>query len=356
MGRSRNSAFTLVELMVSMAVAALLAATSLVALWGAQQQASESRSHAQVAKIGDLVTTHWETYPTRKLAITYSVPGAETPRDRLEARLWLLRDTMRMELPDRKSDIIVWNGSAFVPAGPISVTLAESGVSATIQPPRLLRRYVARAARQLQLRQKLATTVAPDWELWTEWNQHAECLYLILAELQDQDGPALAYFRSTEIQDTDDDGMPEILDGWGTPLQFLRWAPGFLQDSTIQTGNRNRQPDHLDPLYVDARWKIAASLVPYSLFPLVFSMGPDREPGLISDNQPPGVPPPQPPTVIPGNGVWSHNYRAVTPLMDPYGGIQDINPVSSSPYLIGERNVNNSYADDNISSHLIEIR
>jgi len=70
MGRSRNSAFTLVELMVSMAVAALLAATSLVALWGAQQQASESRSHAQVAKIGDLVTTHWETYPTRKLAIT----------------------------------------------------------------------------------------------------------------------------------------------------------------------------------------------------------------------------------------------------------------------------------------------
>ena len=28
--------------------------------------------------------------------------------------------------------------------------------------------------------------------------------------------------------DTDEDGMKEILDAWGEPIVFLRWAPGYV--------------------------------------------------------------------------------------------------------------------------------
>ena len=46
------------------------------------------------------------------------------------------------------------------------------------------------------------------------------------------DGEARTLFHESNIGDTDGDGAPEFLDGWGHPINFLRWAPGF--DSEIQ--------------------------------------------------------------------------------------------------------------------------
>ena len=38
---------------------------------------------------------------------------------------------------------------------------------------------------------------------------------------------AMEQFSQSEIGDTDHNGYPEFLDGWGKPIFFLRWAPGF---------------------------------------------------------------------------------------------------------------------------------
>ena len=40
-------------------------------------------------------------------------------------------------------------------------------------------------------------------------------------------------FNESSIGDVDQDGFPEFLDAWGTPIRFLRWAPGFT-DSELQ--------------------------------------------------------------------------------------------------------------------------
>jgi hypothetical protein len=62
--------------------------------------------------------------------------------------------------------------------------------------------------------------------------------------------------------------MPEILDGWGKPIAFLRWAPGFIHPhSTLQ---KTDAADPLDPT--------GARGVPpntYALYPFVFSAGAD---------------------------------------------------------------------------------
>ena len=36
-------------------------------------------------------------------------------------------------------------------------------------------------------------------------------------------------FSSAEVKDTDNDGLPEILDGWGKPMRFYRWPTRFFR-------------------------------------------------------------------------------------------------------------------------------
>jgi prepilin-type N-terminal cleavage/methylation domain-containing protein len=53
----------------------------------------------------------------------------------------------------------------------------------------------------------------------------AEMLYALLVEGSGPLGNVFSAgdFKDTEVQDTDGDGVPEFVDGWGKPLQFYRW-------------------------------------------------------------------------------------------------------------------------------------
>ncbi len=91
--------------------------------------------------------------------------------------------------------------------------------------------------------------------------------------------------------------MKEILDGWGNPIEFLRWAPGYLntvaaspQDTTV--------PDPFDPFLVMGPH--------FALKPLVWSAGPDKRHG-ISVNTPvdaSGVPMPYATSSPPNDPYW----------------------------------------------------
>jgi hypothetical protein len=120
-------------------------------------------------------------------------------------------------------------------------------------------------------------------------NQGAECLYMFIT-LACGDGEARSLFKEADIGDTDGDGAPEFLDGWGHPINFLRWAPGF--DSQIQLNANSLQKndntlatywttaaakDH-DPFDVFRRDPFA-----YRLVPLIYSPGRDESYGLVSD-------------------------------------------------------------------------
>ena len=49
-------------------------------------------------------------------------------------------------------------------------------------------------------------------------------------------------FTDKEVQDTDNDGLPEFVDAWGQPLQFFRWPTLYHSDlqrgQLILTGQR----------------------------------------------------------------------------------------------------------------------
>ena len=81
------------------------------------------------------------------------------------------------------------------------------------------------------------------------------------------DGEARSFFKESDIGDVDGDGAPEILDGWGQPIQFLRWAPGFAAESELMSGDPAEDHDPYDVFRQDPR--------AFRLSPLIWSAGAD---------------------------------------------------------------------------------
>jgi prepilin-type N-terminal cleavage/methylation domain-containing protein len=265
-------AFTLVELLVVIAIIALLAAVALSALGTATEQAKAQRTRAIINKLDQLVMEKWESYRTRAVPFTRDADPRQTARNRLAA----LRELQRMELPDSIND--VWDN-------PVTLTATPSANAG----------YRRRA-------QPVGT--------WSGQYENAEALYLIIGSMKDGDKSALDYFSSAEVGDVDNDGMKEILDGWGEPIHFLRWAPGYRLDATppaLTTQARSPSaPDPFDPVRVDPKVDPKLNTDPsddtFALKPLIFSSGPDKEAG-----------------VTVSGGAFSYTGSSATsPVNDPY--------------------------------------
>ena len=306
-GLRGRSAFTLIELTIVVLIIGVLVGLSLSVYAAAYQQSRVHRTQAIVAKIDQLITEKYESYRTRPVPIR--IPPTYTPIQAAAFRLNAIRELMRMEMPDSQSDFLPYDlnsgttltgENAFLPAAPA-----------------LTKAYRRRA---------LAS--------WDVNNQSAECLYLILAAMRDGDKSALDFFAPSEIGDTDNDGMNEILDAWGTPIHFLRWAPAYRADIPPYpvTPQTMADPDPFDPFKVDPRWT-GASFTPFALKPLIWSDGPDKRIGINFNT--PGSPP--------------LAYSQSTPPNDPYFPDPGTGmPVVGAPV--------NEDATDNITNHDLEAR
>ena len=73
------------------------------------------------------------------------------------------------------------------------------------------------AAGQMLANNTLASAHDPETE-------SSECLYLILADKSDGIESILDSLPAQFIKDTDGDGLMEIVDSWGKPVKFYRWA------------------------------------------------------------------------------------------------------------------------------------
>lgn len=310
--------FTLVELLVAMAIVGLLTAIALVGMAGVTENARGDRTRAQIARIHSLIAPRWAELHERRMKMSvgnfkYSGGGRDLVRVRLEAR----RELLRMAMPDRKSDLV-----------------DQNTVFPTNQPPgdwRSLRRKAVR----LISNQKGIATPRPEaisqflQANWSVRNQGAECLYLILSTSVDGERSALEFFREDEVGDDDGDGIPEIHDAWGQPIHFLRWAPGFVAAGSYQT---TEKPDAADPLGIDAQYGT------FQLFPLIVSAGSDKKLDIRLDYGP-GLTDAlryQDPYSLPRRPFPARNY--------PYWNVDPTIPINApSQRLIG------GFADDELS-------
>lgn len=301
--RHNRRAFTLTELLVVIVIITILASMVLFALYGALESAKKARTQTQVMRLNDMILAEWETYKTRAVRLKIPQAARNNAMDMAASRLIAIRDLQRMTLPDRIADV-----SELPVIIPVPVVTAPA-TQPRLDPPSVWWAYRRRAG-------YIGSSTTPP-ATWSASHQGAECLYLIVSQIRDGDTSGLDFFKATEIGDTDADGMPEILDAWGRPIEFLRWAPGYSIStgvdgmwglaatddinfrgeagsddevvSDLHVPDGRLSPDPFDPLLVDDDLRVNRGVPPrrtFALVPLIFSPGPDRAYDIITDGSP----------------------------------------------------------------------
>jgi len=310
-----RAGFTLIEIMVVVSVIVILLAMVLVGYIGALEMAKSARTRGQIAKLNAIVMGEYEAFQTRRVPL---VIGMSRTQDRTAAaarRVAARRELMRMELPDRKSDVL---------DAPVT------GIAVTAKAQRF--RNLAAAG-------------------WTRELEGAEALYMIVRLGDQTSGESmLDFFRESEIGDVDNDGMNEFLDGWGRPIRFFRWAPGF-SDISIKQYKSPNNPDPFDPLGACSDHDGNGVPESFALYPLIYSSGPDGDPGLEPDaggstfeikyvNTP----------------TWSNNPFVSWNSSGAATRLPDCSVAMSGDVIVGRPPSGTSGHVDNIHSHLIGVQ
>jgi prepilin-type N-terminal cleavage/methylation domain-containing protein len=282
---SGRRGFTMIELMITMAIIVILSALVAVAMGGAEEAARVSHTRAVVARLHTLIMDRYESYRWRRLPIqstsmTSSVNGGDNPALAAKSRCNAIRELMRKELPDRWTDIDSGNTSDLLPATAASTAYYNAYIAA-------ITRSEAAGQSTLDLTY-----------------QGADCLYLIVTMgLEEND--VMENFSQTDIgpdPKNPNSGLFCFLDAWGNPIQFLRWAPGF--SSPMQPISYSTQgpaydvfptdPDQTDPTGYYGITQANGGVFPYTgaagtkpvsyaLYPLIYSAGADGYYDVLAD-------------------------------------------------------------------------
>ncbi|NOY41995.1 MAG: prepilin-type N-terminal cleavage/methylation domain-containing protein [Planctomycetes bacterium] len=275
---------TLIELLVTITIIATLSAAFLGASQSAMEAARAARTKTTIGKIHGLLMEQWASYATRRVDVDTSAFANLTGQQLAEIRLAATRSLMKLEMPDRWSDLL---GGSTAISGAVNNALPGSPAALPPQVKPLGLPFPGLPAPLLSATQfgnlrvtypslakaylrRYNNLTPPDTSDITK-NQGAECLYMIIM-LATGDGEARTFFGPQDIGDTDGDGAPEFLDGWGQPIQFIRWPAGFAL-SSLMSGDPDTDHDSFDHFRRD--------LSAYRLVPLIYSAGPDAVSDLV---------------------------------------------------------------------------
>lgn len=383
---SPHSGLTLIELLVAITIIAILGALLLGVAATAGGVAREARTNSMITRLHTLLMERYDEYRTRRvelranaeaqLLIAMSAPNDQsdfsgvyfnplTEAQRSSAtRLAALRELMKLEMPDRWSDIIGMQ----VPQNPAWI---DPKAAVRINNPTRINRFAEEAPVLWSVYLRTYNRIVPGQPPGSEQhintvtgqpntrsdllaNQGAECLYLVIMNATG-DGEARGLFKAADAGDTDGDGALEFLDGWGNPISYLRWAPGFESDAQLSVPglqdvyrDTNNTQAVLNAILIDHS--------PYDLFrvdnpdtgqignfnattddlsargwrlvPLIYSTGADEESGLADG------------LTQTTAGDWTSTYRAYA---DPYA-------IDSSGDRLGTQ-TDYEAAADNIHNH-----
>ncbi|EMI55528.1 type II secretion system protein [Rhodopirellula sallentina] len=316
---SRNrEAFTLVEILVVMVIIGLMGGMVLAAVQGVTNSARAARTRTIIAACDSVIQEQYESYKYRPLPVQIptllqSLGTNELGREVLvaeaaRARLIMLRDLQRMELPDRFSDFGAGTtaptpSNIWAAASPVLIDASDNivGRRNDLSARKALVVNFSSSAKVANYQDRYASTNPSATTAQILQNQSAECLFMIMSNSFDGGTPAISAIPSSNIGDTDGDWLPEILDGWGVPIGFVRWPVGYFpSDSTSDPTSPDyyaNNPDDFDLFRADYAYAEKDSstaktsdatdvnnsntaVKPWSMRPLILSAGADGEFGI----------------------------------------------------------------------------
>lgn len=222
---SRPSAFTLIEILIVVTIISILAGALGVTINNMMTNAREAQTTATLRKIDGLIverqqglqrafegrdfiryvdTTHDELIAGDPANGVPQVHGLSRKAVEAVAR----KNFARLFFPQRFVEMLD------VRTGPPPGTLGADGIPDRIQFDDVNGTAVTWTGGAI----KTPTNHDPTTE-------SAELLYFALTRMEVFGTPLTAVddFSTREVADTDNDGLPEFIDGWGNPLRYYRW-------------------------------------------------------------------------------------------------------------------------------------
>jgi prepilin-type N-terminal cleavage/methylation domain-containing protein len=278
-----RAAFTLIELLVVIAIIAILLSLAAAGAFRAFDASRRSTTETILQAVDQLLHKAWdkvvadakrEPIPPAVLAFA----GNDANRARV---IWI-----KLRLMEAFPQSFVEISNPLVYATPPNPQYPQLTIGPLIPPGQ--RHYLPTYQQKLN-----QSTLGNNNPL----TQSSACLLLALSEINRGGGTTLRpdQFR---IGDTDGDGLPEFLDGWGNPLFFVRFATGNgggLQSAFPTTDPRMSQyRDPLDPdgwlarpwSYQTQYQQLVHPVSPtggpptFYVAPVLFSAGRDGQPGV----------------------------------------------------------------------------
>ncbi|MBA3485149.1 MAG: prepilin-type N-terminal cleavage/methylation domain-containing protein, partial [Pirellulales bacterium] len=283
---------TLIELLITMAIMAIISAAILGTSSAAMENARRNRSQVLITKIQGLLQERLASYETRRVDVNTLImnpinklvsdqasaapaqfAAANVTRGHMLADVQLLakRELIKCEMPDHWADVT--DDLVFL-----------QGVPSPMQT--YIRKY----------QQLVSSGVSIDK---INLNDGAECLYLTIMTVTG-DGEARTLFSKQDIGDVDSDGANEFIDGWGNAIAWVRWPAGFVPRSPLMSADSGADHDPLDVYRRDQPGTVPATgfhssaqpfiarlrdpLPAFRMPPLVYSSGPDGISGINTTN------------------------------------------------------------------------
>ncbi len=218
----RRPAFTLVEILTVIAIMAILAALSawgVFAMIGVQQRRNSQNAIRVVDK---LLHDRWDAV----------VADAKKEKPSAAALSLAGGDNARAQ--------VIWIKVRLVEAFP--VTYAE--VIPTVATPASIVNYYIPAAQRKPHFTKYQTILTG--KTGGGAGESSACLLMALKTLA-SDGVSVEDQLKTFVKDTDNDGMPELIDGWTKPLAFGRFVTQPPNPSASAGTRSAKFADPLDP-------------------------------------------------------------------------------------------------------------
>lgn len=233
--------FTLLELLMVIAIISILMSMSVVVMLGFKDSAEEEATSATVQKLARLVEQRVEAFDrafrgvreqqavTAMRGVLLDPNGNGNRADAVygvyESAIKILakKSLFRFEFPQSFSDRLdLGDSSTWVTGLPDSMYIAI--VAPTVRTDLGLPATTSLTAPAIVSE---ATTRFAKHQKDTE---SAECLYFQLFASGNYGATAVDGDRFTEreIQDTDGDGLPEFIDAWGNPIRFYRWPTRMI--------------------------------------------------------------------------------------------------------------------------------
>lgn len=261
-GRDRRPGFTLVELLVTVVIIGVLSSLLLTGLLAARQSQRDAKTRATIRKLSEVVLPYYEEYEMRRPSLPPLTSKLSTAAFK-ELRRIALRRLMTQELPERSNEVPERSNEVLV-----SGTYQIKRVGDVASTPDLMILGGLKLAEVTPANRRYISIVDAARKAWSDAGKtgfvadSAELLHMIVTRGPVADPDVVAHFRPDEVADVDRDGLPEFIDAWLRPIQFLRWPVGFASPVQPIDGSQGG----IDPVVSEKG---------HRLVPLIFSAGRD---------------------------------------------------------------------------------